>query len=63
MTKPKKINVKYIESNKPVKKEDKKVLEAVKKKQLESDGDECPFCQACPSKTDKNLLLLRSHFE
>jgi len=44
MTKPKKINVKYIESNKPVKKEDKKVLEAVKKKQLESDGDECPFC-------------------
>jgi hypothetical protein len=44
MTKPKKINVKYIASDKPVKKDDKSVLDAVKQKQLASDGDECPFC-------------------
>jgi hypothetical protein len=44
MTKPKKINVKYIASVKAIKKDDKNILDAVKQKQLSSDGDECPFC-------------------
>ena len=44
MTKPKKINVKYIESNKAVKKSDDAVLDAVKQKQQQTDSEDCPFC-------------------
>ena len=44
MTKPKKINVQYIESNKTGKKSDDDVLDSVKQKLQQTDSEDCPFC-------------------